>query len=89
MFDEKELASDRTVAKYATVQIEGKREVSREIEFYNLDVIIAVGTIRLTHLPRASNFREFSFCENPRLVPKVRLTRRREGAKRRGKRGII
>ena len=32
-----------TVAKFATVQIEGNREVIREIEYYNLDVIISVG----------------------------------------------
>ena len=32
-----------TVAKFATVQTEGGRTVSREIEFYNLDVIISVG----------------------------------------------
>ncbi len=32
-----------TVAKFATVQNEGKREVSRDIEYYNLDVIISVG----------------------------------------------
>ncbi len=32
-----------TVAKFATVQTEGEREVSRDIEYYNLDVIISVG----------------------------------------------
>ncbi len=32
-----------TVAKFATVQIEGEREVERQIEYYNLDVIISVG----------------------------------------------
>ena len=32
-----------TVANFATVQIEGEREVIREIEHYNLDVIISVG----------------------------------------------
>ena len=32
-----------TVAKFATVQKEGDREVTREIEYYNLDVIISVG----------------------------------------------
>ena len=32
-----------TVAKFATVQIEGEREVTRDIEYYNLDVIISVG----------------------------------------------
>ena len=32
-----------TVAKYATVQLEGSRSVERLIEYYNLDVIISVG----------------------------------------------
>ena len=35
--------SEATVAKFATVQIEGEREVERNIEYYNLDVIISVG----------------------------------------------
>ena len=43
VFDEGELQSEATVAKFATVQSEGGREVSRDIEFYNLDVIISVG----------------------------------------------
>ena len=34
---------DSTVAKFATVQNEGGREVERFIEYYNLDVIISVG----------------------------------------------
>lgn len=34
---------DSTVAKFATVQKEGKREVTRNIEYYNLDMIISVG----------------------------------------------
>ena len=34
---------DSTVAKFATVQLEGEREVTRDIEYYNLDVIISVG----------------------------------------------
>ncbi len=38
-----ELNGLSTVAKFATVQTEGKRTVTRQIEFYNLDVIIAVG----------------------------------------------
>ena len=32
-----------TVAKFATVQKEGNREVTRQIEYYNLDMIISVG----------------------------------------------
>jgi hypothetical protein len=38
-----ELVKNRTVAKIATVQKEGKRDINREIEFYNLDAIISVG----------------------------------------------
>ncbi len=32
-----------TVAKFATVQKEGERDVERQIEYYSLDVIISVG----------------------------------------------
>ena len=39
----KEELDNSTVAKFATVQIEGGREVERNIEYYNLDVIISVG----------------------------------------------
>ena len=38
-----ELKGIPTVAKFATVQKEGEREVTRNIEYYNLDVIISVG----------------------------------------------
>jgi hypothetical protein len=43
VFDEGELSRDATVAKSATVQIEGAKQVTREIEYLNLDVIISVG----------------------------------------------
>ncbi len=32
-----------TVAKIATVQKEGKREIIRDIEYFNLDMILSVG----------------------------------------------
>ncbi len=38
-----ELSGLPTVANFATVQIEGARTVSRNIEYYNLDVIISIG----------------------------------------------
>ena len=38
-----ELSEKSTVAKYATVQKEGDREIARQIEYYNLDAIISVG----------------------------------------------
>jgi prophage maintenance system killer protein len=43
VFKEGELSKEATVAKYATVQKEGDREVTRDVEHYNLDVIISVG----------------------------------------------
>jgi prophage maintenance system killer protein len=43
IFKEGELNKEATVAKNATVQKEGDREVIRNIEYYNLDVIISVG----------------------------------------------
>ena len=43
IFEEGELSQDATVRKFRTVRKEGNREVSREIDFYNLDMIIAVG----------------------------------------------
>ncbi len=43
IFKEKELNLGATVANFATVQLEGGREVERNIEFFNLDVIISVG----------------------------------------------
>lgn len=39
----KELARVSTVAKYATVQSEGRRSISRDIEYFNLDAILSVG----------------------------------------------
>jgi len=38
-----ELREEGTVSKMETVQIEGKREITRLLEVYNLDVTIAVG----------------------------------------------
>jgi hypothetical protein len=43
IFEEEELDKNSTVRNYRTVQKEGNREVEREIEYYNLDMIIAIG----------------------------------------------
>lgn len=43
IFEEGELSPDTTIANYATVQEEGNREVTRNIDYYNLDIIISVG----------------------------------------------
>ena len=43
IFEEGELVREATVANFATVQTEGERQVQRNIEYFNLDVIISVG----------------------------------------------
>ena len=43
VFAEGELGRAATVANFATVQTEGERRVERQVEHYNLDVIISVG----------------------------------------------
>ena len=58
VYGDGELEQNRTVAKFATVQIEGGREVTREIEYYNLDVIISVG-YRVKSL-RGTQFRQWA-----------------------------
>jgi prophage antirepressor-like protein len=43
VFRDGELDRNSTVAKNATVQNEGERKINREIEYFNLDVILSVG----------------------------------------------
>lgn len=43
IYKEGELISEATVKKFLTVRQEGARQVQRELEYYNLDMIISVG----------------------------------------------
>ena len=43
IYDDNELSKNRTTEEISVVQKEGNRAVSRKIEYYNLDAIIAVG----------------------------------------------
>lgn len=43
IFGDEELNQEATVRKIRTVQQEGGREVSRELDYYNLDMVIALG----------------------------------------------
>jgi prophage maintenance system killer protein len=43
IYKEGELKESSTTRKFRVVQTEGKRQVSREIEHYNLDMVISVG----------------------------------------------
>ncbi|MBR3986553.1 MAG: virulence RhuM family protein [Bacteroidales bacterium] len=58
IYNEGELSREATVAKNATVQNENGRRVVRQIEYYNLDVIISVG-YRVKSL-RGTQFRQWA-----------------------------
>lgn len=58
LYKEKELSRRATVAKNATVRVEGNRAVRREIEYYNLDAIISVGYRVSTRV--ATQFRQWA-----------------------------
>ena len=58
IYTEGELKKEATVAKNATVQMESGRQVMRQIEYYNLDVIISVG-YRVKSL-RGTQFRQWA-----------------------------
>jgi len=53
---------EATIRKFRTVQAEGSRKVSREVEYYNLDAIISVatGSIPSVQLSSASGRRDFA-----------------------------
>lgn len=55
IFDEGELAPEATVKKFLTFRQEGNRQVQRELDHYNLDVIISVGYRVKSHV--ATRFR--------------------------------
>lgn len=58
IFKEGELEPEATCAKFAQVQTEGSRSVTRKIDHYNLDVIISVG-YRVKSL-RGTRFRQWA-----------------------------
>lgn len=58
IFDSGELERVSTVAKNATVQIEGGKSVERKIDFYNLDAIISVGY--RVNSKRGTQFRQWA-----------------------------
>lgn len=55
IFDEGELDPKSTIKDFLIVRLEGKREVNRNIDFYNLDAIISVGYRIKSHV--ATKFR--------------------------------
>ena len=58
IFSSGELLQEQAVAKNATVQIEGEKLVTRQVEYYNLDAIISVGY--RVNSTRATHFRQWA-----------------------------
>ncbi|RJG02123.1 virulence RhuM family protein [Noviherbaspirillum sedimenti] len=58
IYESGELAREATLRKFRTVQTEGRREVTRNVDFYNLDAIISVG-YRVNSV-RATQFRQWA-----------------------------
>ena len=58
IYDDEELIREATVSKKEIVQIEGTREVSRQVDLYNLDAIIAVGY--RVNSKKATRFRQWA-----------------------------
>ncbi|WP_041164245.1 virulence RhuM family protein [Dickeya parazeae] len=58
IFAEDELAQNSTIRKFRIVRLEGKRQVAREIDHYNLEAVLAVGyRVRST---RGTQFRQWA-----------------------------
>lgn len=58
VYAEGELTEEATIRKNRIVQVEGSREVEREVTFYNLEMIIAVGYRVRSH--RGTQFRQWA-----------------------------
>ena len=58
IYAEGELAPGPTIRKFRIVQIEGQRQVTREVDHYNLEAILAVGY--RVRSPRGTAFRQWA-----------------------------
>ena len=60
-----ELSEAATIRKFRIVQTEGSRQVSREVNHYNLQMLIAVG-VKVNN-DRAVQFRKWANAEKPHM----------------------
>ena len=58
IYEDRELEAVATLKNFLTVRQEGSRQINRNLEYYNLDMIIAVGY--RVNSKRATEFRQWS-----------------------------
>jgi hypothetical protein len=58
IYAEGELLPQATIRKFLIVQTEGSRQVSRQVDFYNLEIILAIGYRARSH--RGTQFRQWA-----------------------------
>lgn len=81
IFKQKELEKNGTIRKIRIVQKEGKREVQREVEHYNLDMAISIG-YRVNSIT-ATRFRQWAtnvlkeYIQNGYAINQEKLTQQR------------
>jgi len=81
IYKEEELLENRTIQKYLIVQQEGKRKVKREVEHYNLDMVISVGY--RVNSKKATIFRQWatsvlsSYIQNGYVINSEKITHQR------------
>lgn len=68
IYEEGELAAEATIRKFRIVQNEGSRQVSRLVDHYNLDAIVAVG-LRVRSA-RGTAFRQWAVARLTELLTK-------------------
>jgi hypothetical protein len=68
IYKEGELDTGATIRKFRIVQTEGRRQVSRDVEHYNLDMILAVGY--RVRSPRGTQFRQWATAQLRELLVK-------------------
>ena len=68
IYDDGELAAEATIRKFRIVQTEGSRQVSRLVDHYNLDAIVAVG-LRVRSA-RGTAFRQWAIARLTELLTK-------------------
>lgn len=57
ILDEGELDAEATIKDFLMVQMEGSRQVNRKMQFYSLDMIIAIGY--RVNSKKATHFRQW------------------------------